>query len=182
MTKEYQANPKRKYTLAWFPGAKDSLWSQEMDKAFLNTIDRNKFEILHGGFAELTAEKQRELLEKAAFKTVPDIMVGNAVFASLMARKMTANPHFRPKIYSSYYTNQIEEYIRNSSILATPTNFPVHQAIIAVDLAIRVLEKRPYPYEVGPKVQIITPKNLDEFKNKLLTHPLSHRHYLKGSF
>jgi protein TorT len=68
---------------------------------------------------------------------------------------------------SYYLTAGVYRGIKRGQILAAPTDSPVLQGRIAIDQAIRILEKQPYGYHVSPVIHMIDERNLD-------TYPRSH--------
>ena len=183
INQSYQIPSKEKMTIAWFPGPKDAGWSQDGDSGFLQYIDKNKFTIIHGGFAATDPLEQRTLLEKVLKVHSPDILVGNAVFASLVARLHKANPKkVSGKIYSYYLSQELADHLQRGEILAAPTDFPAYQAIIAVDQATRILEKSNTAHQVSPKIEVVNPQNYSEMLKKFIIHPTHFRHYIKSDF
>ncbi|MCY1314330.1 hypothetical protein D9M70_649560 [compost metagenome] len=66
------------------------------------------------------------------------------------------------------------EAITDGSVLASPTDSPVLQARVAVDLAIRALEGKQSPQRVSPRIEVIDRNNLKRFDISHLMPPGGH--------
>ena len=64
---------------------------------------------------------------------------------------------------SYYFTPGVYLGIKRGQILGGPDRFTVVQGKIAVDQAVRILEKKDYLKHVGPKLFIIDKSNVDSF-------------------
>jgi protein TorT len=67
------------------------------------------------------------------------------------------------KILSYYFTPGVYQGIKRNRILAAPTDSAVIQGRIAIDQAVRILEKQPYTQHVGPKLYVIDSSNINTF-------------------
>ena len=67
------------------------------------------------------------------------------------------------KIVSYYYTPGVDRGISRGQILAAPTDSTVIQGRIAIDQAVRILEKKDYIKHVGPALYVVTQKNHGDF-------------------
>ena len=74
-----------------------------------------------------------------------DYIAGTAVTAEAAVSILRARGlEGKVKILSYYFTPGVDRGIRRKQILAAPTDSPVIQGRIAIDQAIRILEKKPY--------------------------------------
>ncbi len=100
----------------------------------------------------------RSMLRKAP----PDVIVGNAVAIEVAANyikyKQTGT-----RLVAFYATEPVIDLIRSGQVLAAASDSPVIQARIAIDLAVRVIEKRPYPRRVGPEITMIDARSLQRY-------------------
>lgn len=173
---------KNKKTVAWFPGPEDANWSIEMNAEFLKHIDQEKFNVIKAGFADVNPSVQRTLIEALADKNKVDIFLGNAVLAELAAKLFTKDKAKKShQVFSTYYSPDLDNYLLDNSIDATVTNFPVLLGYLGVDLASKILEKKPHPYMVGPVIVGVDKRNVKQL-NSFISYPSQFRYYLKNSF
>ena len=66
----------------------------------------------------------------------------------------------RIKILSYYYGPGVHRGIRRGDITAAPSDLTVLQARIAVDVMVRMLEKREYYKHVAPRVMVVDRDNI----------------------
>jgi protein TorT len=86
-----------------------------------------------------------------------DYLVGSGPMAEaavsiLRARGMTEDV----KIVSTYLSHAVYRGITRGRILAAPTDFPVVQGRLAVEMAVRAIEGQLTVPHAGPRIQIVT--------------------------
>ena len=78
------------------------------------------------------------------------------------------------QVLSLYATERVLEQIREGQVLAAPTDSPVIQARIALDLAVRGLQGEKLPQLVSPQIEMLDAGSLDRFDLGRLMPPEGH--------
>jgi len=147
-------------TIAWFPGPADARWAIDFDVAVRKTLAAGRNEpgaltLINGGWGAPYINAQSGLVRQIAKNGSLDIILANAPAAEFAARFFAARP-FPPKIVSLYVTDGVIAEMRKGTISATVANSPVTEARIAVDLAVRVLQRQRVPETVSVPLRLIT--------------------------
>jgi protein TorT len=155
--------------LAWLPGPYLAGWVQDGNKGFRETLPQQAAQIVTSGYGDTGRQEQRRLLlDILKNQSNLNFIVGNAVAAEVAVPLLRNEyPNQNIQILSYYLTAGVYRGIKRGQILAAPTDSPVLQGRIAIDQAIRILEKQPYGYHVSPVIHMIDERNLD-------TYPRSH--------
>ncbi|MBC6404352.1 MAG: TMAO reductase system periplasmic protein TorT [Rhodospirillales bacterium] len=151
--------------VAWFPGPAGAGWVEAGNTGFLSAVEGSAVEVLDTRYGDTGREAQANLVEDA-LETYPelDYIVGTAVTAEaavpiLRSRNMLGEV----QILSYYYTPGVDTGIARGHILAAPTDSPVIQGRIAIDIAVRALEGEEYEQHVGPALRVVTQDNHADF-------------------
>lgn len=155
----------RKVKAAWFPGPAGAGWVEAGNSGFMAGVAGSAVEVVDTKYGDTGKEAQSALVEDA-LETYPDLdyIVGTAVTAEaavpiLRARGLTG----KVKVVSYYFTPGVDQGIKRKQILAAPTDSTVIQGRIAIDQAVRILEKRDYHKHVGPALYVVTTDNHHDF-------------------
>ena len=149
--------------IAWFPGPKGAGWVAAGDAGLRKAIEGGAIEILDSRYGDTGSAAQAKLVEAALNQSadVLDCIVGTAVSAEaavkILRRRGLAD---RIKILSYYYSPGVDRSIRRGDITAAPSDMTVLQARIAVDVMVRILEKRDYYKHVAPRVMVVDRDNI----------------------
>jgi len=150
--------------VAWFPGPMGSGWVPFVEQGFREAIAGSAAEIVVTKYGDTGTEIQVVLVEEA-LEERPDIdyIVGSAVTAEaaisvLRARGLTD----RIGILADYYTHAVYRGLKRGKIIAAPTDFPVMQGKLGIDLAVRALEGTLTYRHVGPAIELVTDENIEE--------------------
>ncbi|MGA8753573.1 TMAO reductase system periplasmic protein TorT [Candidatus Deferrimicrobium sp.] len=152
--------------VAWFPGPAGAGWVEAGNKGFHQSIANSAIEVVATKYGDTGKEVQMKLVEDT-LEANPDIkyVVGTAVTAEasvgLLRRRNLQN---KVKIMSYYFTPGVYLGITRGEIMAGPTDSPVIQGRIAIDQAVRILEKKSYLKHVGPALYIVDSKNIKTFQ------------------
>jgi protein TorT len=133
-----------KVKVAWFPGPAGAGWVEAGNTGFV---------------------VQLKLVEDA-LQANPDItyIVGTAPTAEAAIQVLKQRGlSDKIKVVSYYITPSIHDAIVKKEVLAAPTDLAVIQARIAVDQAIRIIEKKDYIEHAGPKLTVIDQENAASF-------------------
>ena len=152
--------------VAWFAGPEGATWADRTDQGFVETLKGSAVEIVASLRGDTGSAIQRALVRQALEEHgAVDYIAGTGVTAVaaievLRSRSETS----RTKVLSFYYGPGIDRAVKRSQIIAAPTDSPVVQARIAIDLAVKALQGEPYPRHLGPKLIMVEPSNHRTFK------------------
>lgn len=154
-----------KVKVAWFPGPSGAGWVEAGNTGFVKAIEGSDIDLVETKYGDTGKEVQAKLVEDT-LEAHPDLayIVGTAVTAEaavpiLRSRDLTD----KVKVAAYYFTPGVEQGIRRGQILAAPTDSTVLQGRIAVDIAVRALEGKPFEKHVGPALYVVNPDNLASF-------------------
>ena len=151
--------------IAWFPGPQGATWVAQGDRGFRTALDDPHFDIVASAKGD-TGRATQGALVRAALDAHPDIdaITGTTVTAEAaieILRRRGLDKKVR--VFAYYYSPGVHRGIRRGSVVAAPTDLQAVQARMSVDLAVRILEKKPYLKHIGPKVIVIDKKNIRKF-------------------
>ena len=158
-----QENRGQPLKVAWFPGPEGAGWVAAGDAGFRKAIEGGAIEILDSRYGDTGSAAQAKLVEAALSRHAADLdcIVGTAVTAEaavkILRKRELAD---RIKILSYYYGPGVHRGIRRGDITAAPSDLTVLQARIAVDVMVRMLEKRDYYKHVAPRVMVVDRDNI----------------------
>jgi protein TorT len=158
-----QENRGQPLKVAWFPGPEGAGWVAAGDAGFRKAIEGGAIEILDSRYGDTGSATQAKLVEAALSRHAADLdcIVGTAVTAEaavkILRKRELAD---RIKILSYYYGPGVHRGIRRGDITAAPSDLTVLQARIAVDVMVRMLEKRDYYKHVAPRVMVVDRDNI----------------------
>ena len=162
-------------TVAWFPGPKGSGWVPFVEDGFRNAVADSAVDIVITKYGDTGTEIQVILVEEA-LEERPDIdyIVGSAVTAEaaisvLRARGLTG----KIGILADYYTHAVYRGLKRDRIIAAPTDFPVIQGRLGIDLAVRAIEGTLTKRHIGPAIELVTGKNIETVGGKGSLAPAS---------
>lgn len=164
--------------LAWFPGPDGAGWVQAGDAGLRSAIEGSAIEILDSRYGDTGSAAQTKLIEAALSRYADDLdcIAGTAVTAEaavkILRRRGLAD---RIKILSYYYGPGVHRGIRRGDITAAPSDLTVLQARIAVDVMVRILEKRDYYKHVAPRVTVVDRDNIRSWDTSTTLAPRGFR-------
>jgi protein TorT len=164
--------------VAWFPGPEGAGWVAAGDVGFLEAIEDNAIETVDTQYGDTGSAVQGKLVESVLDRYAHDLhyIVGTAVTAEaavkILRRRGLAD---RVKIISYYYSPGVHRGIRRGDILSAPTDLTVLQARIAVDVMVRILEKRYYLKHLAPRVLVVDRDNIRSWDTSTTLAPRGFR-------
>ena len=173
-----QAHMGRPMKMAWFPGPEGAGWVQAGDAGLRKALVGGAIEILETGYGDTGSAAQTKLVEAALDRYADDLdcIAGTAVTAEaavkVVRRRGLAD---RIKIISYYFSPGIHRGIRRGDITAAPSDLTVLQARIAVDVMVRILEKREYFQHAAPKVTVVDRENIRSWDTSTTLAPRGFR-------
>jgi len=164
--------------LAWFPGPDGAGWVKAGDAGLRSAIAGGAIEILDSRYGDTGSAAQAKLVEASLNQYADDLdfIIGTAVTAEaavkILRRRSLAD---RIKILSYYYSPGVHRGIRRGGITAAPSDLTVLQARIAVDVMVRILEKRDYYKHVAPRVTVVDRDNIRSWNTSTTLAPRGFR-------
>jgi len=173
-----QENRGQPIKMAWFPGPNGAGWVKAGDAGLHSAIEGSAIEILDSRYGDTGSAAQTKLVEASLSQYADDldIIAGTAVTAEaavkILRRRGLAD---RIKILSYYYSPGVHRGIRRGDITAAPSDLTVLQARIAVDVMVRILEKRDYYKHVAPRVTVVDRDNIRSWDTSTTLAPRGFR-------
>ena len=160
-----------KVKVLWLPGPKDAGWVIDAEAGLQRRLKGQKIELVHGGYAPPDASSQMTLVRKSMQAAAPDYVLGNAVAAEAAANYLRYQ-HKRPvKVVSYYATEPVVELVKEGRVLAAPSDGTILQARIALDLAVRIIERKPHPFRVSPAIEVLDAASVQRYDMSRLLAP-----------
>ncbi len=165
VAKEYK-NTEKVNTLV-FPGPQGSGWAENYAKGFRAGVDKaapGKFNILEEKYGDTGKSVQLKLVEDAfqSYDNI-DLLYGNTPMAEVAVNAVEERGlKGKVKIMSSYANEDVVRAVRNGDMMGCVLEMIVVQARMAVDMAVRALDKKPAQANVIHPVPIgVTKDNVD---------------------
>lgn len=147
--------------VAWFPGPAEAGWVIAAHQGFMEGVKGGAVVVLEPRYGDTKKDIQAGLINESLIKN-PDVsyVVGTAITADaaqsvLRTRNLTGSI----QVLSFYMSPEVYMGIASGKILASPADSMVVQGRIAVDQAIRVLERKPYTKHAAPQILIVDKGN-----------------------
>jgi protein TorT len=154
--------------IAWFPGPKGAGWVSAGDQGLRDAVKGTKITIVETSFGDTGITEQAKLINATLdqHKDI-DYIAGTAVTAEaavqvLRERKLSE----RIKVVSYYFGSGVHRGIQRHTIVAAPTDQPALQTRLAVNLLVRILEKRDYPKHISAPVLLVDGESVNRFDIK----------------
>lgn len=149
--------------VGWFPGPAGAGWVEAANTGFLEAVKGSAVTVLEPKYGDTGKEAQLKLVEDT-LQAEPDVryIAGTAVTAEA-AQGLIRERGLQGKVdlMSFYMTPGVYEGIKRGFILAAPADSMVVQGRIAIDQAVRALEKKELVKHVGPKIFVVDPSNIE---------------------
>lgn len=144
--------------VAWFPGPAGASWVEAGNAGFQAAIADAGIELLDTRYGDTGKEVQLKLVEDV-LQTHPDLdyIVGTAPTAEAAVQVLQARGlQDQVKVVSYYSTPEVLNLVEAGAIEAAPTDKPVIQARIALDLAVAALQGDAAKRHLGPVPEVVT--------------------------
>ncbi|MDH4582277.1 TMAO reductase system periplasmic protein TorT [Pseudomonas sp. BN415] len=166
----------RPVRVGWLPGPQDAGWVADAERGLAKLGADSTVTLISAGYGPVDRSTQAVLVRQLlAREPELDYILGNAEAAAFAGHLVRAGGgRYKAKVVSLYATERVLEAIADGTVLASPTDSPVIQARVAVDLAVRVLEGKPSPKRVSPRIEVIDKENLKHFDISHLMPPSGH--------
>jgi protein TorT len=149
-------------TIAWFPGPLGAGWVTFVEAGFRDALAESSAQIVMTRFGDTGTEEQVLLVEEV-LEAMPEIdyLVGSGPMAEAAVPILRARGlEGKVKVVSTYLSHAVYRGVVRGRILAAPTDSPVLQGRLSVEMAVRALEDTLTTRHVGPPVWTVTPDNV----------------------
>ena len=152
--------------IAWFPGPEGAGWVHFVEEGFYAVIGESSARVVAVKYGDTGREEQVQLIEELLDQH-PDIdyLVGSGPMAEAAVSLLRARGIATGAIgiVSDYMTHAVHRGIRRGRILAAPSDFPVMQGRLAVEMAVRALEGSLKTASAGPAIEIVSKETIDHY-------------------
>lgn len=158
-----------------FPGPAGSGWAEQFNQGFKNAIAKaGKVKLLGEKFGDSGVAVQLGLIQNA-LQAYPDMNViwGCAPAAEAAIGAVRQAGRNNVQILSSYENQAMLDAMNKGEILAFATQYPVLEGRVAIDTAVRILEKKPYIKSAQTIPSIIDKQDIDKVNMSLVLAPAS---------
>lgn len=143
--------------VAWFPGPEGAGWVKFVEAGFRQGLQKSSAQVVDTLYGDTGLEIQVRLVESALAEH-PDIdyIVGSAPTAEAAVSILRAGGlEGRIKVVSDYMTHAVMRGLRRGKIVAAPTDYPVFQGRLSIEMAVRAVEGRLKFRHVGPEIAVV---------------------------
>jgi protein TorT len=164
--------------VAWFPGPKGAGWVAAGDAGFREAIANGEIKIVASHYGDTGSAAQAKLIELVLDQHAADLdcIAGTAVTAEaavkILRRRGLAD---RINVLSYYFSPGVDRGIRRGGITAAPSDLTVLQARIALDVMVRIIEKKAYYKHVAPMVIVVDRENIRSWDSSTTLAPRGFR-------
>lgn len=158
-----------------FPGPAGSGWAEQFNDGFKKAIKSDaNLKLLGEKFGDSGVAVQLGLIQNA-LQAYPDMNViwGCAPAAEAAIGAVRQANRASTLIISSYENQAMLDALNKGEIQAFATQYPVLEGRVAIDTAVRILEKKPYMKYSQPLPSIIDKQDLDKINMDLVLAPAS---------
>ncbi len=157
-----------------FPGPAGSGWAESFNDGFKAAIKGTKVKLLDEKFGDSGVAVQLKLVQDA-LQTYPDINViwGTAPTAEAAIGAVAEVGRNDIMIMSSYENQAMLDALNKGEILGFATQYPVLEGRVAIDMAVRALEKKPLMKYVKPIPDMVAKSNQSKINMGLVLAPAS---------
>lgn len=141
-----------------FPGPQGSGWAEAFNEGFKKSVAASSIKVLDEKFGDSGVAVQQKLVEDA-LQAYPDMNIiwGTAPTAeAAIGAVEEAGLTDKTTIMSSYENQAMLDAMNKGEILGFATQWPVMEGRIAIDLAVRALEKKPVMAFIQTKPAVVT--------------------------
>ncbi|WP_182083978.1 TMAO reductase system periplasmic protein TorT [Aureimonas sp. ME7] len=162
-----------KANVVTFPGPAGSGWAEAFNDGFKKTVAANPdVTILAEKFGDSGVAVQLQLIQDA-LQSYPDMNViwGSAPTAEAAIGAVAEAGRSDIRIISSYENQAMLDALNRGDILAFATQYPVGEGAIAIDQAVRLIEKKDVIKVVQPEAAVIDKSTVGSVNMALVLAP-----------
>ncbi|WP_323716359.1 TMAO reductase system periplasmic protein TorT [Paracoccus aminovorans] len=161
--------------VAWFPGPEGAGWVSFVEAGFREGIAGSSARIVRVLYGDTGREAQAQLVEQLLVEDDGlDYLVGPGPMAEVAISILRARGELgRTGIISTYISHGVFRGVLRGRILAAPTDFPVVQGKLGIEMAARALEGKLEIRHAGPAIVTVTPETAKDFDRGASLAPAS---------
>ncbi len=144
--------------VAWFPGPSGAGWVPFVEEGFRAELAKSSARLVATKYGDTGLEQQVLLVEEVldAAQEV-DYLIGSGPMAEAAVSILRARGRTEDVgVVSTYLSHAVYRGIRRGRILAAPTDFPVVQGRLSVEMAVRAIEGKLTVTHAGPRIETVT--------------------------
>lgn len=143
--------------VAWFPGPRNAGWVKFVEQGFRLALEESSAVVVVTKYGDTGREIQVRLVEEALDETGDlDYIAGSAPAAQAAVSVLRARGlQGRVRVVSDYMTHAVYRGVLRERIIAAPTDFPVLQGRLAIEMAVRAIEGKLQVKHVGPEIFVL---------------------------
>ena len=148
-------------SVAWFPGPLGAGWVSFVESGFRKALADSSAQIVMTRFGDTGTEDQVLLVEEA-LEAMPDVdyLVGSGPMAEVAVPILRARGlEGKVSVVSTYMSHAVYRGVMRGRILAAPTDSPVIQGRLAIEMAVRAVEGSLTVRHAGPPISLVTPED-----------------------
>ncbi|WP_051371830.1 TMAO reductase system periplasmic protein TorT [Leisingera aquimarina] len=148
--------------VAWFPGPENAGWVKFVEQGFRAGLAESSAVIAVTKYGDTGREIQVRLVEEALDEVQDlDYIAGSAPAAEAAVSVLRARGlQGKVQVVSDYMTHAVYRGVLRDRIIAAPTDFPVLQGRLAVEMAVRAIEGKLSVKHTGPEIQVFDQNSL----------------------
>lgn len=144
---DYLKRQDKAQKVAWFPGPPGAGWAEDATVGFIEALKGGKTVVGATKYGDTSKEVQLKLLEDTLQADADlSVIAGTAVTADAAVAGNVAGDR---AIFADYLIPSTYDAIKSGKVTCGVTDQPVIQARMAIDMAVRLLEKIPLDDEKG---------------------------------
>lgn len=142
--------------VAWFPGPENAGWVKFVEQGFRTALQDSSAVVAVTKYGDTGREIQVRLVEEALDEAEGiDYIAGSAPAAQAAVSVLRARGlQGRVQVVSDYMTHAVYRGVLRERIIAAPTDFPVLQGRLAVEMAVRAIEGTLRVKHAGPEIMV----------------------------
>ena len=170
-----------KTKILWMAGPEGPRWSRDATDGFLETVkDNDSIEVVKVIWGDAGKTVQIPLIEDA-LQVYPDIKYIGGIAPAIEGAIQVLKEKNRTDIglLSYYISPEVEQGVREGTVLGVVTDLTAAQARLGVDQAVRLLEKKGVEADVDPGFMLIDSSNIDTYDRSLSLAPVGWEPYFQ---
>lgn len=157
-------------TVLWLPGPSGAEWVSNAERGVREVLQPAVATLIDGGYDVPEPSRQMALIRTMFHTHQPDYVLANSV-AAVAAARIVSDRKYQTQVVAWYANEPVVALIEAGLIAAAPSNHPVLQARIGLDLAVRALERKKHPFDVKVLPEMLDSDNIKKFKTEKLFAP-----------
>ena len=144
--------------VAWFPGPSGAGWVPFVEEGFRAELAKSSARLVATKYGDTGLEQQVLLVEDVLDSAQEvDYLIGSGPMAEAAVSILRARGRTEDVgVVSTYLSHAVYRGITRGRILAAPTDFPVVQGRLSVEMAVRAIEGKLTVTHAGPRIETVT--------------------------